>query len=52
MNRPIGHVSLGGLLMFTEQTLEHDEIAANKLYVTAASPRRTVWRTSKPSNCG
>jgi hypothetical protein len=22
------------------------------LYATASSPRRTVWRTSKPSNCG
>jgi hypothetical protein len=32
--------------------LEHGEIAAKKLYATASCPRRTVWRTSKPSNCG
>ena len=23
-----------------------------KLYATASSPQRTVWQTSKPSNCG
>ena len=33
--------------------LAHRDVGQNKpLYATASSPRCTVWRTSKPSNCG
>ena len=28
------------------------KLPVTMFYATAASPRRTVWRTSKPSNCG